>query len=266
MEFKKDKNIDTIIRDTVFFGNNLVYYVFKRTQKISKAVYLISEIIKDTEPLKWSLRTVASSMMDLTGVRDIRQFSYEIGTKISSLKSLVLLANFSKNISEMNAMIIVRECDEILFSLVDFDSSSKQYLTLDKTFFDTPKDDGVSPFVSIIQGEKKDQQTGRDYKGQIKDRNIDMSFINTSKFVGGLSGDSQMSKDGIKDNAKSDRKKQILDIIKTMKDVTIKDISGQIRDCSEKTIQRELIGLLSDGVIKRTGDRRWSKYSLSTSV
>ena len=44
--------------------------------------------------------------------------------------------------------------------------------------------------------------------------------------------------------------------------MTKQDIAQTIRDCSEKTIQRELIALIQGGIVKKTGERRWSKYSL----
>jgi DeoR/GlpR family transcriptional regulator of sugar metabolism len=35
-----------------------------------------------------------------------------------------------------------------------------------------------------------------------------------------------------------------------------------IKDVSEKTIQRELISLIEAGIILKTGERRWSRYSI----
>ena len=61
---------------------------------------------------------------------------------------------------------------------------------------------------------------------------------------------------------KNNRRANILDIIKIKKKVTIKDISSLIKDCSEKTIQRELVALLKEGVLRKEGERRWSTYSL----
>ncbi len=60
----------------------------------------------------------------------------------------------------------------------------------------------------------------------------------------------------------NNRRSRILGILKDKGDATIKDISTLITDCSEKTIQRELLGLIKDGIITREGERRWSKYKL----
>lgn len=58
------------------------------------------------------------------------------------------------------------------------------------------------------------------------------------------------------------RKANILSFIRENKAVAIKDILSHIHNCSEKTIQRELNDLVKDGVLKKEGERRWSKYSL----
>jgi hypothetical protein len=66
--------------------------------------------------------------------------------------------------------------------------------------------------------------------------------------------------------SKTKRKDIILNFIKDKGVVTIKDIckikDKSIVSCSEKTIQRELMSLIKEGVIKREGDKRWTKYSL----
>ena len=59
-----------------------------------------------------------------------------------------------------------------------------------------------------------------------------------------------------------DRRTRIQTIIEAKKEATIKDISEIITDCSEKTIQRELNAMIDENIVKRQGERRWSKYSL----
>ncbi len=61
---------------------------------------------------------------------------------------------------------------------------------------------------------------------------------------------------------KHDRKERIIAILKAKKDVTVKDVAQVIVGCSEKTIQRELIALVKGNILKREGNKRWSKYSL----
>ncbi|MEK6878241.1 MAG: hypothetical protein AABY22_01465 [Nanoarchaeota archaeon] len=51
-------------------------------------------------------------------------------------------------------------------------------------------------------------------------------------------------------------------LIKRKKEIMIKDVVGLINDCSEKTIQRELLTLVDEGILKKEGERRWTRYSL----
>ena len=61
-------------------------------------------------------------------------------------------------------------------------------------------------------------------------------------------------------DSSASRTKQILDLVRKEGSVSIKDISAVIRDCSEKTIQRELAVLIAQGLVRKVGERRWSLY------
>ena len=58
------------------------------------------------------------------------------------------------------------------------------------------------------------------------------------------------------------RGEQILQVLKDQDGIGIKDFHAVIYDCSEKTIQRELMSLIDNGLVRREGERRWSKYFL----
>jgi hypothetical protein len=60
-----------------------------------------------------------------------------------------------------------------------------------------------------------------------------------------------------------DRKLQILSLLQKKDRITVKDVAEVITDCSEKTLQRELLHMVETGVLKKEGERRWSTYSLS---
>jgi hypothetical protein len=59
------------------------------------------------------------------------------------------------------------------------------------------------------------------------------------------------------------RRERILQAVKDKGAATIKDITDIVTDCSEKTVQRELMALIKDNIVHREGERRWSKYSLA---
>ena len=61
---------------------------------------------------------------------------------------------------------------------------------------------------------------------------------------------------------KPHRRDRILTVLEARGEASIKDISEIVTDVSEKTIQRELNAMIKDNLVKRHGERRWSKYSL----
>lgn len=60
-----------------------------------------------------------------------------------------------------------------------------------------------------------------------------------------------------------DRRATILGLVQKKDRITVKDVANVIKDCSEKTIQRELLALVRQGVLKKEGERRWSTYSMA---
>lgn len=61
----------------------------------------------------------------------------------------------------------------------------------------------------------------------------------------------------------TDRRERIRVVLSAKGEATIKDITDIITDVSSKTIQRELNAMIEDNLVKRQGERRWSKYSLN---
>jgi DeoR/GlpR family transcriptional regulator of sugar metabolism len=61
----------------------------------------------------------------------------------------------------------------------------------------------------------------------------------------------------------SERRESILSVLRGKGPSYIKDISLVVRNVSEKTIQRELAALVSEGLVVRKGDRRWTTYELA---
>lgn len=60
----------------------------------------------------------------------------------------------------------------------------------------------------------------------------------------------------------NDRRARIFSVIESRGEVTIKDISAVVSDVSEKTIQRELNAMIEDNMIRRIGEKRWSRYTV----
>lgn len=66
----------------------------------------------------------------------------------------------------------------------------------------------------------------------------------------------------VQENQK-DRRAVILGLLQRKDRVNVKDVAQVIKDVSEKTIQRELLALVAQGVLVKEGERRWSTYRLA---
>ena len=62
----------------------------------------------------------------------------------------------------------------------------------------------------------------------------------------------------------SPRTGAIRDILARSPSVSVKDIARFFPDVSEKTIQRDVNTLIERGVVRKEGEKRWSRYSLVT--
>jgi len=248
---------------SVIFANDPYgLFVFKKTEKLVAGIYLLTNYLSDKEPLKWNLRESANALLFKSislsdRVWGEENISQNLISSIGEIISMLDVAKISQMISETNYEIIRGEFDK----MADFLATSSKNLSSAKIAFGHNFFDGNYNFVSNqnyqnrTSGSQKDGfSTGAvSYKGQ-KDIK-DVGNLNKTSLI-----NSSLLEKKLKD--KSNRQDIILNMLKGGLQLTIKDFAKNIKDCSEKTIQRELILLVSRGVIKREGERRWSKYSL----
>ena len=57
------------------------------------------------------------------------------------------------------------------------------------------------------------------------------------------------------------RRELILNIIVGRESYSLGEVAGRVSGVSEKTIQRDLLALVESGVLRKSGERRWSRYS-----
>lgn len=266
---------DTIRQLQLFSGKSRFFFVYKKTERLVSAIYLVTDLISDREPIKWSLRNLGNNLLSevlsfvfnyQSGFRtysESRSDIFEIQSLFLETSSLFEIGYISGQISPMNHKLIKNELFALIKILDEYaggEKSNSKSIALPLDFFDL----------------------GEDIKDIEKDTNIDMSFMKSPLLSKGQ-GDQLMDKRPTYDmslkkytnlknsnnnktveNKRSSRKESIVTILKLSKGqgLTIKDISMTFSDCSEKTVQRELISLIKDNIVKKEGERRWSKYYL----
>jgi len=176
---------------------------------------------------------------------------------INEIVSLLSIAKSGSIISDMNVSVLQKEY-ESLNSMIKHKERIKD--TVDEImggFFDNP--------VSLGEHRK----TKDIHKGHSKGHKTNDNVLYKTTAPRPFDSEPSLQKRNTKATAsssglmhKKDRKDKILNLLKKKKEVTIKDVSSIVVGCSDKTIQRELSALVKENVLKKEGEKRWSRYSL----
>ncbi|NQV88440.1 MAG: hypothetical protein HQ402_02720 [Parcubacteria group bacterium] len=263
------KNIDPI---TFFEQNKDFIFVYKKLEKLISAVYMITNFFSENEPLKWSIRDLSGQL--ISQIIDIKdRVSADRNVVLDEIKNLILdlvsrleVAHFAGLISEMNFSILKKEFSILLGALVEKNSSEQKFL-FPGSFFEIPDNRDAMPSIGQVPKSRSDFSRTKNITQEpsalsYRDNNVRLPKEDFSK--GHISQPSKThSAEGPVKNKKNNRQNIIVGFLAKNKVGTIKDISLMIKGCSEKTVQRELLFMVKNGVLKKEGERRWSRYSLT---
>jgi hypothetical protein len=247
-DYQKNKN-NLVEFDFIKDKPHLIYLI-KKAEKLAGAVHLVTSKLDSSEPLRTELRK-----MCLLLLKNILLFEKKIITDVS-LESIVAecvtlldIGRSSLLISQMNADLLRQEFVNLLPVLNALYSYEREQVSFDQEAFLVPPVEFALDEIEQIS------------KGQyIKDSVLYNS--NTPNPRPQSAAVKRKPKAAV-DNLDSTRDRLILDVIKAKGEVGLKDISIFIKGVSGKTIQRDLLRLVGKGVLKKSGERRWSRYSLS---
>lgn len=237
---------------SIFKDNTYSIYLYKKTERLVSAIYLITTLISDKEPIYWQLRDSSLNLLsDSLTVSDknLSNRSSFLRSFIShSLKLLSLLeiSYLAKFISEMNFNILKYEFELLIKTVESQESISvEKGLFFPENFFEIFNETNTENDLSLDTNNKFSFSKGHN---NMSDRTMSdkQKVVNKVNLVA----------------EHSIRRDIILGLLKKNNELSIKDFSNAIKGCSEKTIQRELATLVSKGHIKKEGEKRWSRYSL----
>ena len=267
-----NKSIQNSASLSVFYNNSNLSFIHKKAEKITTAVYLVTNHLSDSEPIKWRIRSSSLDLIkDILGLQSNFSDNFlvpdNLKQKIMALVSFMDLLNTAGFISTMNHGVLKEELIKLAgflgpkYSLEhspephfpkDF-FSILEYAPSERTYGDL-QTEKIDQYVFERESQLYGQLKGH-YKGQYSKEH--MSFIKESLNNKDKGQDTKRQKSG------SERKQAILALIKSKKKVNIKDISIFIKDYSDKTLQRDLTAMVKAGVLKKEGERRWSQYLLA---
>jgi hypothetical protein len=227
----KDKDIvfDKSIFSSIFDKDVRRVYIYKRAERLASALYLISPAFRDSVSLRSRVEAVAVTLTEaasLPGTRLTGAFSREL----LSLSSLLAMGEAAGLLSSMNADLIIREAQSLLAEV---------------TLYEEPRLTLAEP-TSLAA---LTRQAGTSSPAPRALPASTTGSVGTSLRAPGPKGHTSI------------RQESILAFIKGKENVSIKDLTRVIRGVSEKTIQRELQGLIESGQVAKRGDRRWTTYA-----
>lgn len=221
MPDKHKKFHEFALKSVLFKGRHDWYFCYLKSERIAHVLVILGQ--GSASPIFEDMRN--NSALLPGAIAKLATGELDAGqvlADIFALLSEVRLAATDGAITQENAAILCREYEQLSERLVD--GSHPSPFGSEEFAVSLPEEPVELPaFSDSIKGNPYKGHKGQ-YKGQ------------------------------------KDRMSLILEFIKNQKTASIKDISATVKDCSEKTIQRELGALIDQGLIKRVGERRWSHY------
>ncbi|MEI6580856.1 MAG: hypothetical protein WCO07_01645 [bacterium] len=265
--------------------DNAVHIGYTKTNKLITALYMVTDIMDKEEPLRNKLRILGAGIISDMHLVQLNHTEYGaslMSEKIAEIMSFLDICLGVRMISEMNSNILKKEFFELQQSIKDFTSqknpmwleefmkedekTGQTFLTSEKPKMSNSNSIGHSQPTRI--GVQKGSTLLKALRGiGVSDKNSSFSGTKFYRPASPLTHSTTQSYDVLKGK----RREEIISIIKNKLIVlpqsggaTITDIKnsaeGALVSCGEKTLQRELVSMVHDGVLKKSGEKRWSKY------
>lgn len=242
-------------------------FLYKKAERLSVALHLVTNHVKDSEPAKWEVR---NSAMEI--VRSVSKLTRSGPTDrndiIASLSEAVLRTYASIEslcevgvVSFANASLIKRELAFLLQLADGHVGTSQDSGSIGEDIFDVPAVTDIPTPVVRRERAQPRASSERPAADAIEGKHQVASIGHMKDMSDTVTNTTVMRGGG--DAVKSDRRSAIVNLLKTKSDLTVKDFKDVIPGVSEKTIQRELVDMVGTGILVRSGARRWTRYSLS---
>lgn len=228
--------LDSSIFSNVFKKDIKRVFIYKKSERLAKAVHLISPGFNHSPALRQRVESLALSLID-AAILPPAESRELLSKELLALSSFLSVARSSGTLSHMNVDLISKEVHALLSEIAEYEEPRFSM------------EESVSLAELLTESEKNQHKATAEQKRIVSRVVPEMKKTASSRAP--------------KAEGKSKRQEDILSIIKDKKEVYIKDISTVLRDYSEKTIQRELSALVLSGVLDKKGDKRWTTYQLS---
>ena len=250
-------DLDIIIKDMP------VFISYTKTNKLITALYMVTDIMAQDEPLKNKLRTLGTEI-----ISDMHTIPPNALVKIYQIMSFLDIARALDIISEMNTSILRKEFLELDQSIKESNNRAGIGITKPQTNRQINLSEFFRDEISLPKVSSNRQHIGVQKGSTLLKAIKDMSNRVPAPYEAeGFRSGSDKKPHIEFEILKKQRREEIISIIKTsVNGATITDIkskaTGSLVSCGEKTLQRELVSMVKDNVLDKTGEKRWSRYKL----
>ncbi|XKT74553.1 MAG: hypothetical protein ACJKTH_00450 [Patescibacteria group bacterium UBA2163] len=223
-----------------FLKNEHHGFVVEKTEKLASALYLVTGFIPSNDPLRTRLRMCAVELVSATtadqdgagmpaGGNAFASRCLEIGT-------ILKLAHRAGFVSSMNADVLSDEYAEL---------ANFVKMHYEKVF-------GAGALNAEVGGAQM---------SAVRSAPARSSALSLGQKDAPATPKNTRTPSRTKGHKRhTPRREAILRLLDKKDKITVKDVAAHIQDCSEKTLQRELISMVTEGVLLKEGERRWSTY------
>lgn len=244
-------------------------YLLQKMERLAAALFVVSDCLDQKDSLRELLRTHATGALLHTvsfvffcgEEREVHRRENERGFVMENLLKIITLCELmlrGGGVSAMNFSILQNEFAQLADHIFSY-GKKEDFLAQQITTGEDAPSASAHLYESVFDRD--------DHKGHLKgQQSIGQSKRHTA-FQSRDAGKRTFFRSDARKGTDDKRAKRIEEILRTIRQkgsITIKDVSHHLLEYSEKTLQRELLTLVAKGVLKKEGERRWSRYSLST--
>ncbi len=229
------------LKSILFKGRTDWYFCYLKSERIAHVLATLLEHseVKDREMAYKTVSAAAELPHTITHFAAGEVDAPIVVADIFSLLSRVRLAATHGLLGRENSLILFNELEML---------AERFALSVHPSPFASAEDFSV-PDVDV------------EHEGEGKQKNASLGAPASPRLLQGQNSKGQdKGQSSTTSKGHSIRMQKILAFLKENQSSSVKDIASVVRNCSEKTIQRELATLIQEGLVKKIGERRWSVY------
>ena len=254
-------------KDTLIKSNfspslqSVLYNETRRIKKITTALYVVTDHIDDLENLKRHIRQYTTDLLKVSHVpysANAEELEFRMSFILSytdALMSFIEVAYAGQFISEGNTQLLLRELRSLSIHVhhryQDIVGGNQGPVNLADEI----------DIKHILKEKESDSDT---HTRTTSPQSSTESSAPKTKSSRSAEDTQPMTAQDLDAplSSREERKEHIIAVIKKNDSAAIKDIAMHINGCSEKTLQRDIKELITDGRIIKEGSRRWSTYKI----